>query len=100
MNAGASARAGLVLGAANPKAYLACASLFASFRLLGGGAADARADALLKWGLCVAVAVTVDLAWLGAGAALGRVALSARGERALNVVLGATVGAAALAVLW
>lgn len=80
-----SAVAGFVLGTANPKALLAFASLFASRSVV----ADARTDLLVKWLLCVAVMLVVDLAWLMAGAALRRAPLGPRVERSLNVGLAA-----------
>ena len=49
---------GFALGITNPKAYLAFASLMASARLVD---ADLAGDALLKWALCLAVALGVDL---------------------------------------
>ena len=88
--------AGFLLGGANPKAYLAFAALMGSFRLIPGAPA---ADALAKWSLCVAVMLVVDLAWLVFGAAVGRLELKPRAERALNLVLGLMVAAAALAAL-
>lgn len=84
----ASFGGGFLLGFANPKAYLAFLSLFASFTILG---TDADADAALKWLLCVAVMLVVDFGWLCLGAALGRIRLGARKERALNVAMGGTI---------
>lgn len=92
---GSSARltfaGGFVLGAANPKAYLAFVSLFGSFAV----ASEPRADALIKWGLCVLVMVVVDIAWLALGVLLGRIRLGARGERAMNLAMGGAILAAA-----
>ncbi|HEU4700031.1 MAG TPA: LysE family transporter [Gemmatimonadales bacterium] len=96
----ASAWGGFLLGAANPKVYLALVSLFASFRLVAAGGATAEYhDALLKWALCIGVTAVVDLGWLGVGVGLGRVALSPRAERVLNVVMGGTIVLAAAAAL-
>jgi threonine/homoserine/homoserine lactone efflux protein len=81
---------GFVLGAANPKAYLAFVSLFGSFVV-----ASPRWDAPVKWALCVAVMVVVDLAWLALGVVLGRVKLSPRGQRALNWAMGGAILAVA-----
>ncbi|MET3668011.1 LysE family transporter [Caulobacter sp. 1776] len=83
---------GFVLGAANPKAYLAFVSLFGSFAVAEAGS---RADALIKWGLCVLVMVAVDLAWLALGVLLGRVRLGAKGQRAMNLAMGGAILAAA-----
>lgn len=81
---------GFVLGAANPKAYLAFVSLFGSFVV-----ASPRWDAPVKWALCVAVMVVVDLAWLALGVVLGRVKLSPRGQRVMNWAMGGAILAAA-----
>lgn len=81
---------GFVLGAANPKAYLAFVSLFGSFVVAGP-----RWDAGVKWALCVAVMVVVDIAWLALGVVLGRVKLSPRGQRAMNWAMGGAILAAA-----
>lgn len=88
---------GFLLAIANPKAYLAFASLFGSFTLLE--TSRDGIEGLLKWALVVAVMVTVDAAWLLAGRALGRVVLSPRAERAMNVALGAAILLACVAAL-
>ncbi|WP_206185495.1 LysE family translocator [Sphingosinicella sp. CPCC 101087] len=85
------------LGIANPKAYLAFASLFGSFTLLPAG--SAFADGALKWGLCIAVILVVDLAWLCLGMTFGRLAMSASAERLFNRVMGAAILGACL-VAW
>jgi threonine/homoserine/homoserine lactone efflux protein len=85
--------AGLLLGLSNPKAYLAFVTLFASQTIAAG---STRADATLKWGLIILVIFAVDVAWLYAGARLGRVPVSPRAERSINVVLG--VGILAVSV--
>ena len=85
--------AGLLLGISNPKAYLGFMTLFASQTLISGSHA---ADALCKWLLTVAVILVVDIAWLYAGARLGRISLSARTGRYINVALGMTILAVAL----
>jgi hypothetical protein len=84
---------GLLLGLSNPKAYLAFVTLFASQTIAAG---STRADATLKWGLIILVIFAVDVAWLYAGARLGRVPVSPRAERSINVVLG--VGILAVSV--
>lgn len=95
-NTSSSALAGFLLGTANPKAFLAFASLFASRSVV----ADPQADLFVKWVLCVVVMVIVDLAWLLAGAALNRASLHPVTERALNLCLAAMIlGSAALAFL-
>jgi threonine/homoserine/homoserine lactone efflux protein len=84
----ASPAAGFLLGVTNPKAYLAFASLLASYTLITG---SARQDAVTKWLLLVAVMIVVDIIWLTVGAVLRGLTLSPDTERALNVTLGGTV---------
>lgn len=90
----ATALGGFVLGVANPKAYVAFVSLAAAYVLVR---ANAPADAALKWTVCVAVAILVDLAWLWFGGLLGRARLRPGPERALNFVMGAAIVATTLA---
>lgn len=80
---------GFMLGFANPKAYLAFASLFGSFAILEP--AYGFADGLLKWTTCVVVMAVVDLAWLLAGVGLGRIALEPRTERLMNIAMGGAI---------
>lgn len=88
---------GFLLGIANPKAYLAFASLIASFAILPRGSLG---DGLAKWAILVALMIAVDLVWLAAGAALGGLNLSRRAERTMNLVMAAAIlGAAVLAFL-
>ena len=87
---------GLVLGIANPKAYVAFASLLASQTLVEH---DGQVDALLKWFICVIVAIVVDLAWLFVGVRLQRAALRPQTERILNFTLAATILLAAIFTL-
>lgn len=88
---------GFMLGFANPKAYLAFASLFGSFSVLQP--AYGLTDTLIKWIALVVVMALVDLAWLLAGVALGRVSLSRRAERSMNVIMGGAILLALLAAL-
>jgi threonine/homoserine/homoserine lactone efflux protein len=88
---------GFLLGVANPKAYLAFASLFGSFTVFG--TTQPFADGVVKWVLCVVVMAVVDLAWMMAGVALGRIALSPRSERLLNISMGAAVLVACVAAV-
>lgn len=83
-----SPMAGVLLGIANPKAYMAFASLFTSRAIASPGS---EVDVALKWVLCVAVILAVDFAWLLAGAALHRTAFPPESERMLNRVLGAAI---------
>ena len=91
-----SPMSGFVLGIANPKAYTACATLLASQTLVEH---DHQGDILLKWSLCVIVAIVVDLAWLFVGVKLQRVALRPLTERLLNFTLAATILLASIITL-
>ncbi|WP_448956610.1 LysE family translocator [Labrys neptuniae] len=83
-----SPASGFLLGVTNPKAYLAFASLLASYTLFKG---NAQQDAFIKWLLLVVVMIAVDIVWLYVGVLLRRLSLSPRSERVLNVTLGLTV---------
>ncbi len=83
-----SLKSGFTLGIANPKAYVAFASLLASQTLVEH---DRQFDVALKWFLCVIVAVVVDLAWLCVGVRLRRAELRPLTERILNLSLAATI---------
>lgn len=87
---------GLVLGIANPKAYIAFASLLASQTLVEH---DRQVDALVKWTICVVVAIVVDIVWLYVGVRLQRAALQPRTERVLNFTLAATIVLATIPTL-
>jgi threonine/homoserine/homoserine lactone efflux protein len=84
----ASPAAGFLLGVTNPKAYLAFASLLASYTLIKG---NVQQDSFTKWVLLVAVMIVVDIVWLYVGVFLRGLMLSPKRERALNVTLGLTV---------
>jgi threonine/homoserine/homoserine lactone efflux protein len=92
-----SLKSGFMLGIANPKAYVAFASLLASQTLVDR---DPGVDILIKWFLCVIVAIVVDLAWLFVGVRLRRAKLRPRTERLLNVTLAVTILLAALFTLF
>jgi threonine/homoserine/homoserine lactone efflux protein len=92
-----SPMSGFVLGIANPKAYLAFASLLASQTL---DEHDRQIDVLLKWSICVMVAIIVDLAWLFVGVRLRRAALRPLAERLLNLTLGSTILLVAIVTLF
>jgi len=89
--------AGMFLGLSNPKAFMAFLSLFASQTLVAG---SRHGDTVFKWALVVLVMIVVDIVWLMIGAGLRHARLSPRGERALNIVLGAMVVGATLLSLW
>lgn len=80
---------GFVLRVANPKAYLAFASLFGSFVIVEP--AFGATDTLTKWIACVIVMIVVDFAWLAAGAGLGRITLAPKAERIMNIAMGAMI---------
>jgi threonine/homoserine/homoserine lactone efflux protein len=87
-----SPAAGFLLGMTNPKAYLAFASLLASYTLFKG---SAQHDIFTKWLLLVVVMIVVDIVWLYVGVILRGLILSPNGERVLNVAIGLTVPVAA-----
>jgi threonine/homoserine/homoserine lactone efflux protein len=87
---------GFLLGIANPKAYIAFASLLASQTLVER---DHQVDVLLKWLLCVIVAIVVDLVWLYVGVKLQRATLRPLTERILNFTLAAMILVAAIFTL-
>jgi threonine/homoserine/homoserine lactone efflux protein len=91
-----SLMSGFVLGISNPKAYVAFASLLASQTLVEH---DPQVDVLLKWVLCVIVAIVVDMAWLFVGVKLQRAALRPLSEHILNFTLAATILLAAIFTL-
>jgi threonine/homoserine/homoserine lactone efflux protein len=94
-SAASSLGQGFLLGITNPKAYLAFASLVASFTILPRGSFG---DGLAKWAILIAVIFCVDILWLAIGAALGGLKLSNRAERAMNLIMAtAILGAAVLA---
>lgn len=85
--------AGLLLGITNPKAYLAISALLATpLRLTAGESANLG----LKIALSIGVILCVDIVWLWIGVAVGRVELSRRAERCMNVAMGATILIAAV----
>lgn len=83
-----SAGGGFLLGATNPKAYLAFMSLMASYAMVPK---HPPIDAGMKWLLCVIVMIVVDLIWLWLGAVLGMARLTPMAERTMNVTMGATI---------
>jgi threonine/homoserine/homoserine lactone efflux protein len=82
---------GLLLGIANPKAWVAIAAVFASARLAGNAAADAAG----KVAVLTFMIVIINTTWLAAGASLAP-RLRDRGRaRAINRVLAVVLIAAA-----
>jgi threonine/homoserine/homoserine lactone efflux protein len=87
---------GLLLGVANPKAWVAIAAVFASARLATGAAGDAAA----KVAVLAPAIVAINAVWLCAGASLAPLLRDPRRARAVNAALAAAlVAATALAVL-
>jgi threonine/homoserine/homoserine lactone efflux protein len=87
--------AGALLGAANPKAWIAIAAVFASVRVASGAAADAGAKIVLL----AAMIVAINTLWLLAGASIAPLLRDPGRARTVNVALAiALVAATALAV--
>jgi threonine/homoserine/homoserine lactone efflux protein len=74
---------GILLGIANPKAWLALSAVFASTRL----ASSPLADALTKSLALTLMAIIICTAWLLAGASLAPVLRDPRRSRIINVTL-------------
>jgi threonine/homoserine/homoserine lactone efflux protein len=90
----ASVAGGLILGVANPKAWVAIAAVFAGAHL----ADAAMLDAVSKTAVLTAMIVVINAAWLVAGASLAQLLRDARRARMVNVLLAvALVVASALA---
>ncbi|HVJ43447.1 MAG TPA: LysE family translocator [Dongiaceae bacterium] len=90
-------RGGVLLSLFNPKGYAAMAALFSGFVLIPG---RFDLDAALKTAVLTGIIGAVNIAWLGAGAALTRFFRDPRTSRKLNlgfaVLLIASVAAAML----
>lgn len=87
---------GLLLGVANPKAWVAIAAVFASTQLVE----DAAADAALKTAILTVTIVAIHVAWLLAGASIAPLLRHPRRARVLNIGMAAAlVAATALAFL-
>ena len=84
-------KGGVLLGVANPKAWVAIAAVFASAHLASGAALDAGA----KVAVLAAMIVLINTAWLLAGASLTSVLRNPRRARIVNIVLAAVLVAAA-----
>jgi threonine/homoserine/homoserine lactone efflux protein len=91
-----SLTAGVLLGVANPKAWVAIAAVFASATLASAAVADAAA----KVALLSAIVVLIHVVWLAVGVSLAPLLRDPRRSRAVNLALAtALVAAVALAVL-
>jgi threonine/homoserine/homoserine lactone efflux protein len=87
---------GLLLGVANPKAWIAIGAVFVSVRLSG----NAVVDAGLKTCVLTAMIVLINTGWLLAGASLAPLLRDPARSRRMNLVLaGALVVSTAAAVL-
>jgi threonine/homoserine/homoserine lactone efflux protein len=87
---------GLLLGAANPKAWLAIAAVFAAVELADAASVDAAAKAAV---LTVMI-VVINAGWLIAGASLAPLLREPRRARMINTALAITlVGATAYATV-
>jgi threonine/homoserine/homoserine lactone efflux protein len=87
---------GVLLGVANPKAWIAIAAVFASAHLTGSAATDAAAKVVVL----TAMIVGINPTWLVAGASLAPLLRDPRRSRIVNVALAvALVVATALAVV-
>lgn len=80
--------AGFLLSLVNPKGYAAMAALYSGFVLVAG---SVTVDAAIKWVLLLLVIVSVNLAWLFAGAALTRFFREPRANRIINVTMAAAL---------
>jgi threonine/homoserine/homoserine lactone efflux protein len=86
---------GLLLGVANPKAWIAIAAVFASATV----SRSAPTDTAAKIALLTAAIVFINAVWLRAGAALAPVLRDGRRARIFNIALAAAlVVATALAI--
>jgi threonine/homoserine/homoserine lactone efflux protein len=87
---------GILLGVANPKAWVAIGAVFTSIRLTDNAATDAAA----KIAVLSVMIVVIAAAWLIAGASLAPMLRDPHRARIINTALAAAlVGATALAVL-
>ena len=87
---------GALLGAANPKAWLAIAAVFASAHVAAGATADATA----KVAVLIAMIIVICTTWLVAGTAIAPLLREPRRARLVNAALAVgLVAATTLAVL-
>jgi threonine/homoserine/homoserine lactone efflux protein len=74
--------AGFLLSLINPKGYAAMAGLFSGFVLTD----EMSRDLALKLVILLAIMITVNLAWLYAGAAMTRLFRNPRTNRLINII--------------
>lgn len=89
--------AGVVLSLVNPKAYAAMAAMFSGFTLVAG---PLWLDAVVKGGTLLVILVSVNIAWLLAGAALTRFFRAPGSNRAINVTFAALLLVSVAFALW
>lgn len=91
-----SLRGGLLLGIANPKAWVAIGAVFVSVRLSGHAAVDSG----LKTSVLVVMIVIINAGWLAAGASLAPILRDpARSRRANRMLAAALIISTAAALL-
>jgi threonine/homoserine/homoserine lactone efflux protein len=87
---------GVLLGIANPKAWVAIAAVFAGAHLADAAATDAAA----KFTVLTLMIILICTTWLIAGVSLARLLRDPRSARIINLTLAvALVGATALAIV-
>jgi threonine/homoserine/homoserine lactone efflux protein len=82
----------------NPKAWLVSSSAAAAY--LQAGASGALLQAVSLAALFVAAALPSGFVWLAFGAAMHRFLRSARAARVFNIVMGASLAASVVLILW
>ncbi|HTO81983.1 MAG TPA: LysE family transporter [Methylomirabilota bacterium] len=88
---------GVFLSLVNPKGYAAMAALFSGFVLVRE---RLELDVAAKTAVLAAIITAVNLAWLGAGAALARCFRDPATNRAVNVTFAVLLVASVAAALW
>ncbi len=86
---------GVVLGIANPKAYVAIAAVFAASRI----AVDPLADGLAKTAILAAMIVLIHIVWLVAGTVFARLLTNPIAARIANAGMAAAMLVASLLAL-
>ncbi len=79
---------GIALQAINPKAYAVNTALFSGFSFMPG---DLSAETALKFAILNAIWIPIHFLWLGLGIGLGRLDLSPRAHRAINIAMSASM---------
>ena len=95
MAAAPSAAGGLLLGVANPKAWVAIGAVFVSVRVASGAVLDAG----IKTAALTAMIVAINASWLAAGASLAPVLRDPARARRANVLLAAALVVSTAAAL-